>query len=458
MSAVQFVALGGGSSIGGSCYLISGGDAAILVDCGVHPEKDPTETYVIMNERARASGLVSSLADISAFVLTHAHTDHSGLVPALYRHCRRGNSGHMPYFYMTRATKHLLPYVARNVLRFTDNPPFCESDLHEMLDQVRVVGAAPTELDWLRPELGFVRLHPNSHLLGSAMVELDLEGTTVLLTGDMRLGASPTLDASGVPPCRPQVVVVDGTYAGSNTRSIGSWEDVRSQMCEMLDRHLDASGTVLLPCFAIGRAQDVLGLVLEYGESHPNLPFYVYLDGQSRDITMEMLSSFAGLLRADYSSLVARNRWRIRPVDPDVPLEHLLETEILGHPSVVIASSGMLLTGSASRRWADLLARSRNASIGITGYLDEEMHEELFARKVLGEERLALPVTALPISGHAPIEEMLQLIAALQARSVVLVHCGGGDLLGPGSLLHQLQASGVSAQIAREGDVIPFPS
>ncbi len=451
---VYFVSLGGGSSIGASCYLVRAGDTTVLIDCGIHPEKHPGATFDLILERAQESGLVSSLADISAFVLSHAHTDHSGLVPALYRYCRQARSGHVPYFYMTVATKHLLPYVWRNVLRFSPKAPYDEADVHNVLQHIKVPGEGGCEIDWLRPELGGLRLHANSHLLGSAMIELDIAGRTLLHTGDLRLGASPTLAASGPPECRPDIMIIDSTYAAANARPIASWENVRAGLFEILDRFLSISGTVLFPCFAMGRAQDVLGLVLEYGEQHPDLLFYVYLDGQSREITLEMLTAFGGLLTPEYTALVDRNRWRLRPVAPDCSLEQLLSREVLGYPSVVIASSGMLLPGSASRRWADLLARGQNATIGITGYLDEEMHEELFVRNVLGDQALTLPVNALPISGHMSASDTLQLVTVLQPESVILVHCGSGDLTGPGSLLQKLVLAGFPTSIGNDGNVM----
>jgi len=174
---LQFVALSGGSSIGASCYLVRAGDTSVLVDCGIHPEHDPTETYMTIDKRARAIGLVLSLADISAFVLTHAHTDHSGLVPALYRHCRRANNGHMPYFFMTAATKHLLPHIYRNILRFSSSAPYDEGDVHELLQHARVPASGWNDLAACRRERGLrqaarfqdgtvaCRLHLHTHYL-----------------------------------------------------------------------------------------------------------------------------------------------------------------------------------------------------------------------------------------------------------------------------------------------------
>lgn len=287
------------------------------------------------------------------------------------------------------------------------------------------------------------------------MVELRVKNRTLLYTGDLRMGDSPVLKASPVPECRPEVVILDGTYGASDARRILGWDAVRNVAFEILDKTLAQAYVVLLPCFAMGRAQDILGLILEYGELHPELPFYVYLDGQSRDITMEIITSFADMLRPEFNLLIQRNRgWRLRLVDSDRPLEQLVKTEIAGYPSIIIASSGMLLPGSASRRWAEQLATRSDAAIILTGYLDEEMQEELFVRKALGGQTLALPVATLPVSGHTSADQTMELVTALSPSSAIIVHCGGGDLRGAGSLLAELRSAGVFATIADEGQVM----
>jgi len=82
---IKFVALGGGTSIGGSSYLVKTGQTTIMFDCGIDPDSDPTLTFNNILSRALNSGLINTIYDINAIILSHAHTDHSGLLPALYK-------------------------------------------------------------------------------------------------------------------------------------------------------------------------------------------------------------------------------------------------------------------------------------------------------------------------------------------------------------------------------------
>ncbi len=87
-SSIKFMAIGGGSSIGASCYLVQIGRTTVLIDCGIDPKTSPKETFPTLMNRIQNSGLLDDLTDLTAIVLTHAHTDHSGLLPALFREIR----------------------------------------------------------------------------------------------------------------------------------------------------------------------------------------------------------------------------------------------------------------------------------------------------------------------------------------------------------------------------------
>jgi Cft2 family RNA processing exonuclease len=356
----------------------------------------------------------------------------------------------VPPFYATQATKGLVPLVYENILKFSEEAPFNEADIAGTLQHLRLP-EQDGSIDWFRRELGKLRFHSTSHLPGSAMVELNIQGRTVLHTGDLRVRESPTLPATKIPELTPDLLVVDGTYAGANPgRDLRDWEDTRQDLFALLDTILERRSVLLLPSFALGRSQDVLALVLEHAESRQNANYYVYLDGQSSRVTQSIYPRFRHELSPHYVDLVARNDWRIKPVNHDIALTRLIDTEIAGYPSVVIASSGMLLADSASRQWAEALMANSQNIVAFTGYVTEDIREEVFDRGLLGSKQWARRPSQLGCSSHASLGEIESLSRQLDARNVAIVHCGSGDLQGPGSLFARLKDQGQSVIIGRE--------
>lgn len=450
---ILFTALGGGASIGASAYLVRIGATSVLMDFGVDPNVSPLQTFGKLCKRASASGIVSSLTDVSAVALTHAHTDHSGLLPALYR-MFKDEDKRVPPFYASDSTKGLVPLVYDNILKFSGEVPFNEADVAATLQHFR----PPEEdgsIDWFRRELGKLRFHATSHLLGSAMIELSIQGQTVLHTGDLRLRETPTLRATTIPELMPDLLVVDGTYAGSRPgRDLRDWEDTRQDLFALLDTAVERRGVILLPSFALGRSQDILALVLEHAESRQDANYYVYLDGQSNIVTQSIYPRFRHELSRHYSELVARNQWRIKSVDHDMGLDRLIGTEITGYPAVVIASSGMLLPNSASRRWAEALIGNPNNVLAFTGYVTEDVREEIFDRGVLGDRHWQQARRQLGCSSHASLGETEDLARQLEPRAVAIVHCGAGKLQGAGSLSARLEDHDLTVVIGREERLI----
>ncbi len=209
---ILFTSLGGGDSIGASAYLVRIGATSVLMDCGVAPSVSPLQTFGQLCERATASGIVGSLTDISAVVLTHAHTDHSGLLPALYR-MFRDEDRRVPPFYASDSTKGLVPLVYDNILKFSGEVPYNKADVDATRQHLRPP-EADGSIDWSGPELGKLRFHRTSHLLGSAMIELSIQGRTVLYTGDLQLRETPTLYATTIPDLKPDLLLGFGLKFG----------------------------------------------------------------------------------------------------------------------------------------------------------------------------------------------------------------------------------------------------
>lgn len=455
---ILFSAAGGASSIGGSAYLVKVGLSTVLIDCGMHPEQPPVDAFKQLTNSILGTGFVPALESLSAVVLTHAHTDHSGLLPGLYREMRQAlGTCRLPPYYASEGTRNLLPITYENMLLFSPEVPYDEGDVAGLLQKHLRPPEKDGSLDWLNPLAGKLNFYPTSHLLGAVMVELEIEGRRVLYSGDLQIGATPTLPQGLYPDRQPDLLIIDGTHAGaSSAHAQPAWEHGKIELGKILDEILPANGVVLLPCFALGRSQDILALVLAYAKDCNNQEFYVYIDGQSRRVTRDIYPRFRTLLNPEYLELIDSNKWRIRWVDPKLDFEQLLELEVKGYPAVVIASSGMLLPGSASRRWAEVLVDDPQNALVFTGYLVEDVREEVFDHLVVSDKTWKRRPAQLSISGHASLQDTLTFIEQINPRNVIIVHCGARnkeDLYAPGSLLAELNLRSIPATVAEQGQI-----
>lgn len=458
---MKFVAIGGGATIGASAYLLQAGGVNVLVDFGINTQESSKITFKKMLELLRSNLTSRLLTDLSAVILTHAHTDHSGLLPALYKEiCQDAQGKRVPPFYASAATRNLLTFIYNNILKFDENAPFTSFEAETMIyNHIR-----PPEvdglLDWAHPGLGQVRFYQNSHLLGSVMAEFEIGGNLILFTGDLHVQKSPTLAATVIPKKKPDLLVIDGTHAGASSQSLQySWEIGRKDLFEVMDHVLDDKGILLLPCFAVGRAQDILALVLDYARLNQNDQFYIHVDGQAKMITREVYPGFRYLLSQEYIDLYDQNTWRIKFPEMDKDISEAIQAEVLRYPAIVIASSGMLLPGSSSRRWAEALASRPQNMIVPTGHLIEDVREEIFGQGMIGGKIIGQAARQLNISGHASFADTLAFIEQVSPKAVVIVHCGGRspeDLNDTGSLFSVLNQQGIPTVVAEQGKQYVF--
>lgn len=262
-------------TVTGSKYLLSAGASRVLVDCGLFQG--------LKQLRLRNwSAPPFDPAELDAVVLTHAHLDHSGYLPVL---TKNGFSGPI---YATPATMDLCDVLLRdsaflqerdadfaNRHKFSRHRPakplYTRKDAEKTLAQFR---PWPFEKDLTVGDGGpTLRFSPSGHILGSAFVRASLDGVSVVFSGDLgRPGSATMVDPSTVEAA--DYLVVESTYGN---RRHGT-ADVEDQIAEIVNRVARRGGTVLIPAFAVGRAQSLLFHLdrLKKADRIPDLP--VFLD------------------------------------------------------------------------------------------------------------------------------------------------------------------------------------
>lgn len=280
--SVSLAFLGAASTVTGSCYLLETPGGRLLVDCGLF---QGTKTIRELNY----NDFPFEPASIDALLLTHAHIDHSGLVPKLVR---KGFKGPIV---ATGPTAELLGFMLpdsgyiqeseverlnrRN--RRRGRPPvepiYTQADAVRALDQIR-----PCELgEWLEPLPGVrARFWNAGHILGSASIEIEIDAAggqplRLLFSGDI----GPDEKAFHPPPEGPRGVdylVVESTY-GNRDRAEVTLDQRRIRLRDEVREALAAGGDLLIPAFAVERTQELLlglSVLIRSGEI-PEVPIFI---------------------------------------------------------------------------------------------------------------------------------------------------------------------------------------
>ncbi|HLF24054.1 MAG TPA: MBL fold metallo-hydrolase, partial [Burkholderiales bacterium] len=270
---MQLTFLGATGTVTGSKYLVTVGDKKILVDCGLF------QGYKQLRLRNWAP-LPVAPKDIDAVVLTHAHLDHTGYLPLLVKNGFRGS------VFCSEATRDLcailLPdsgHLQEEEANYANRRGFSK---HKPALPLYTIADAENSLTRLTP-LAFdretalpggvtLRLWPAGHLLGGSLVELRHNGTTLLFTGDLGRPSDPIMVAPAT-VARTDYLVVESTYGDRRHDE----RDPKQQLAEVISRTAARGGAVIVPAFAVGRAQLILHLVhsLKQTRAIPDIPVFL---------------------------------------------------------------------------------------------------------------------------------------------------------------------------------------
>ena len=447
--SIELSFLGGATTIGASCTLIRVGDTSLIVDCGVrYGGSSPLPDLAPLAETA-----------VDGVLLTHAHMDHSGGLPVLIEACPAA-----PVL-ATPPTIDLVAILLKDALRLM-NGPERESELplysERQVERLMASFVAVKYHQPIRVKDIEVRWLPASHILGAAMIHLKTPAGSVLFTGDYSVSAQETVPALGRPSFQANLVISEATYGERLHEDRNAAEQ---QLLSQIQEVVAQGGRVLVPAFAVGRAQEVL-LILKRAQRNGSLPDVpVFVDGMVR-VVCAVYAQHEPYVSRYLAHEIHRASHpfytdSIRPITRPEERQRALGTR----PAIFIASSGML-AGGPSLAYAQALAPNPQDAIFLTGYQDEESPGRalLDLARTEGPKELKLGQATLPVacrfgtyglSAHADRMQMVSFIEALDPRTVVLVH---GDEGAKEALRRSLRCQDVIA--ARDGNVLrrDYPS
>lgn len=415
---MQLTFIGACQEVGKSAFLVQS-DVNIVLDAGMKiREEDATPDF--------------SKIKAGALILSHAHLDHSGAAPTLYKHHP------IPCF----ATFPTLPLV--NLL-WEDSEkiailnkkalPYGKKDVKSLLKHAIPL---PYNEPYRFYEDTRFEFFDAGHILGAAQVLIENE-KTLLYTGDFK--PEPTrLHAGAKPPKKDvDVLITESTYGGSDHPDRNELEN---KFCDAVQDAVDHDQTVLVPAFAIGRAQEILCILQAKGVKAD-----VYLDGMAKTATQIMLD-FPSYIKNPNLLRDAVKRTRFMET-------HQQRQAAAKKPGVIISTAGMA-DGGPVLSYLKALNHRQNGVVMLTGYQapGSNGYALLHGQKVRFNgyaEKVNLPVQQFEFSAHASGSNLVSYAKQVNPQKVFCVH---GDESAAKALVADLKAEGFDASAPTPGQTV----
>ncbi|XP_068195603.1 integrator complex subunit 11 [Antennarius striatus] len=414
MPEIKVTPLGAGQDVGRSCILVSIGGKNIMLDCGMHmgyndDRRFPDFSYITQNGRLTEY--------LDCVIISHFHLDHCGALP--YMSEMVGYDGPI---YMTHPTKAICPILLEDFRKITVDKKgetnfFTSQMIKDCMKKVVPLNLHQTvQVD---DELE-IKAYYAGHVLGAAMVQIKVGSESVVYTGDYNMTPDRHLGAAWIDKCRPDILISESTYATTIRDSKRCRErDFLKKVHESIER----GGKVLIPVFALGRAQE-LCILLETFWERMNLKAPIYFSTGLTEKANHYYKLFITWTNQKIrKTFVQRNMFEFKHIKA-------FDRSYADNPGpmVVFATPGMLHAGQSLQIFKKWAGNEKNMVI-MPGYCVQGTigHKILNGHKKLEMEGRAvldvkLQVEYMSFSAHADAKGIMQLIRMAEPRNMLLVH------------------------------------
>ena len=351
---LRITALGGCREVGRNSFLLSTPETRILIDCGVSVGSEGTP-YLYVPE-------VTPLSDIDAVVITHAHLDHTGLVPLLFQYAYDGP------IYMTQPTRDLMVLLLLDYLevaaREGNKIPYKSSRIRDAIRHT--IPLKYGDVTDISPDVKLT-LYNAGHILGSSVVYFHVGNGlhNIAFSGDIKYERTFLFDPAfnGFP--RLETLIMESTYGGANDMQPPRRE-AEKNLKDAIVKTIERKGKVIIPAFAVGRSQEVM-IALE----GMDLEVPVYLDGMIWEAT-SIHTAYPEYLNKKLKNSIFQGE---NPFLSDIFVQvddSEKRKSIIGdgEPSIILATSGMLNGGPVLEHLKGLAGDEKNTLVFV-GYQAE---------------------------------------------------------------------------------------
>ncbi|MGH9980434.1 MAG: beta-CASP ribonuclease aCPSF1 [Nitrososphaeraceae archaeon] len=422
---VYIFCLGGVKQVGRSCFIVVTSESKIMLDCGINPgENNSIDAY------PRIDWFDFKLDELDAIIISHAHIDHQGFLPTLFKY------GYDGPVYCTEPTLPLMNLLQLDSIKISQNNgvycPYEIRDINEIIKHcITLPYGKPTDIS---PDIT-ITLNNAGHIMGSATVHLNISGAhNILYSGDYKYAKTQLLDSAVSNYPRVETLITESTY-GASSDLMPDQRAVYNSFTENINKTLTNGGKVLIPVPAVGRAQEIM-LVLDKEMKEGRLiEAPIYIEGMISEASAIHMS-YAHYLGQDVRRSVSQG---INPFQSEyftVVNGWGKRDEVLKdpNPAIIMATSGMLEGGPSVEYFKEIATQENNkiifVSYQINGTLGRRVLDGNTNEVSMMEKNGKVKVIPLKcktqkidgFSGHSDFNQILSFVSRIKPKRVLVNH------------------------------------
>jgi KH/beta-lactamase-domain protein len=421
---VMLFCLGGVKQVGRSCFIVVTPESKVMLDCGINPgEMSGLDAY------PRLDWLNFNLDELDAVVISHAHIDHQGFLPALFKYGYRGP------VYCTEPTLPLMTLLQMDSVKIANSNgtylPYEARDVHEVIKRtITLPYGKPTDIS---PDIT-VTLNNAGHIMGSATVHLNISGAhNILYSGDYKFARTQLLDSAVATYPRVETLITESTY-GNTSDVMPDQSFVYRTFTESINKVLSEGGKVLIPVPAVGRAQEIMLVMAKEMSEGRLIESPIYIEGMISEASAIHMS-YAHYLGADVRRSVSQG---INPFTSEYftvisggKREEALNDQ---NPAIIMATSGMLEGGPSVEYFKELAPSPKNKIIFVSYQINGTLGRRVLDGNISEVSMMdkSGKVKVVPVrcqtqkidgfSGHSDFNQIMNFVAKIKPKRVLVNH------------------------------------
>ncbi len=431
--------LGASRQVGRTCFLLQTPESRIMIDCGIDPGEEGTESYPFLDAPE------FNINELDAVVVTHSHLDHSGIIPYLFKF------GYTGPIYCTMPTRDIMALLQLDMIKIARSegkePLYSTDEIRQMV--LHTICLEYDEVTDITPDVRLT-LYNAGHMLGSSITHFNIGNGlhNFAYTGDLKYAHTNVLEPGNTQFPRLETLMIESTYGGKE--NVMMEEEADNYMIEVIQKTFARGGKVLMPVLGSGRAQEVMIIMerLMREKKIPEAP--IYLDGMLWDITAIHTAHPEFLNRNLRQQIFHKeNNPFLSPFFKRVGSQKERQQIILEEGAcLILATSGMLQGGPSVQYLKNLAEGSKHSLVfscyqppGSMGHRIRNGEKEIMMRENGKQEvlKINLEVHRVEITNHSDRRQLMNYVKRCnpQPRRVIVVHGEASRCLDLASSIHK---------------------